>query len=94
MAQRVERYVPNVSEDTAVSVDGRSYGELLGEYFTVVAEIAQLLDEFGRPDPGADERYVRLREKKEALRAALTDGALDRETTDVSSVLEDALSER
>lgn len=83
-----------MSEDAATAADDRSYGELLGDYFTVVAEIAPLLDEFGRPDHDRYESYARLRARKEALSAALTDEAPDHDTTDVEAILDEALGER
>ena len=78
-----------MSED---AIDDRSYGELLGDYFTVVSEIAPMLDEFGRPERDQYEEYTRLKERKEALQSALTEATTDHETTDVEAVLDEALS--
>lgn len=82
-----------MSEDVATIVDDRSYGELLGDYFTVVSEIGSMHDEFGRPDRDQYETYARLRAQKEALQTALTEETPDHETTDVEAVLDEALSD-
>lgn len=83
-----------MSEDAAIAVDDRSYGELLGEYFTVVAEIAPMLGEFGQPERDQHEEYARLRARKEALQSALAEEAPDHEATDVEAVLDEALSDQ
>lgn len=82
-----------MSKDAATTEGDRTYGELLGEYFTLVSEIAPLLDEFGHPENGQYETYVRLREEKDELRAALTDETPDHETTDIETILDEAFAE-
>ena len=82
-----------MSEDAATPVDDRSYGELLGEYISVVSEIGPLLDEFGRPERDQYEAYARLRARKEALQSALTEEPPDHGPTDVGAVLDEVRSD-
>lgn len=71
-----------------------SYGELLGEYFTVVAEIAPILDEFGRPQPEHHPEYSQLRARKHELHEALEQATPDHETTEIKAILDEAFSDR
>lgn len=69
--------------------DDPSYGTLLGEYLSVVAEMETLLDETGRPAPEAREEHARLRAEKEELRGALQATTLE-SRSEVRAVLEEA----
>lgn len=82
-----------MSEATRTEDDDGSYGELLGEYFSVAADIAPLLDELGRPEPDHREEYDRLRVRKLTLRSALDDEAPDHEGSEIEAVLDEALSD-
>lgn len=71
-----------------------SYGELLGEYFAVVAEIAPILDEFGRPEVEHCSEYRRLRTRKIELHEALERVTSDHETTEIRAIFDEAFSDR
>lgn len=71
-----------------------SYGELLGEYFTVVNEISRLLDSFGRPKPEHETRYRVLRKEKRQLRKKLERLEPDTEASDIKLTLDDAFEQR
>lgn len=73
------------------SLDDASYGELLGEYITVVAEVGRTLDEFGRPREEDRQRYERLRERKSELRDHLEEAERDESPDDYRAILENAL---
>ena len=71
----------------------RSYGELLGEYFAVVSDIAPMLDEFGRPEPEYLIEYSQLKTRKVNLQEVLERKAPDHEKTEIESILDDAFSD-
>lgn len=81
-----------MSSDTPYEVEGGSYGELLGEYFEVAAEISRLLDDFGRPRVEERAQYDELRERKRALREQLAEVEDDQSPGDIESILDRALS--
>lgn len=68
-----------------------NYGELLGEYFTVVNEISRRLDASGRPKPGYGEEYAALREQKTQLLEELERAKPDYADSDIKTILDDAL---
>ena len=82
-----------MSEGAQRSEFDRSYGELLGEYFAVVSEIAPMLDEFGRPEPKYRLEYSQLKTRKVRLQNALERKVPDYEKTDFESILDDAFSD-
>lgn len=71
-----------------------SYGEVLGEYFTVVNEISRLLDSFGRPKPEHETRYRLLRKEKRQLRQELERLEPDGEESAIKSTLDDVFEQR
>lgn len=81
-----------MSAEPSLETDDASYGELLGEYLSVVAEVARTLDEFGRPRAEAMEEYGRLRARKAALRERLAAAERDEAPTEYESLLDDAFS--
>lgn len=80
---------PRETGSSGETPEDRTYGELLGEYFSVANELASLLDEHGRPAPGADEKHARLRAEKDALRRELAQAGAE-EQDDIKQTLEDA----
>lgn len=81
-----------MSPDAPYDDERESYGELLGEYFEVAAEISQLLDDFGRPRPEATREYDELRARKRELRERLAEVEDDHSHGDVEAILDRALS--
>lgn len=79
-----------MATERAADTDDASYGELLGEYFSVVADVGRLLDEFGRPRAEETERYDRLRARKAALRARLADAEPEEDRVDYRALLDEA----
>lgn len=75
-----------------MATDDEPYGEVLGQYFEVAAEISRLLDETGNPKESCVERYEALRERKEALRRRLERIEARQDPTDIESILDQALS--
>lgn len=73
-------------------VDG-SYGELLGQYFSVAAEIAPMLDGFGRPDPEYWLEYSQLSTRRASIRESLRREASDIEQSEIEAILDDAFSD-
>jgi len=82
-----------MSDEPGTAVDDGSYDELLGEYFDVVSEIAPLLNPLGIPKPGTEERYTKLRGRKEEIQEALEERSRAHETTDIESTLAAALAD-
>ena len=80
-----------MAEDPNINADEYSYGELLGEYFTVAAEIAALEDKHGQTDLRQSEDYDRLRGRKARLQAALDEKTANHKTTEIESILDEAL---
>lgn len=70
-----------------------SYGELLGEYFDVVNEIAPMLDASGRPDPERYPEYARLRQQKTRLLTGLERAAPEFEETEIQPILDEAFED-
>lgn len=81
-----------MSSDSPYEVEDVTYGELLGAYFEVAAEISGLLDDFGRPRPEERSRYEELRARKREIRAALDDVEDDQTATNIRTILDRALS--
>ena len=77
---------------TTPSPDG-SYGELLGQYFTVATDIAPMLDGAGGCEPRHGDEYESLRARMDELRAAIEREAPDHETTEIEAALDAAFSD-
>lgn len=81
-----------MSLDPASKTDDRSYGEVLGEYFSVAAAISRTLDEFGRPRESQRAEYEHWCARKRELRSLLAEMEQDSSRSEIEEQLERAFS--
>lgn len=68
----------------------KSYGQLLGEYFSIVSTIAQMETELGPERLEGNEPFLQLLERREEVREQLDATAESKVDSDIQELLDEA----
>lgn len=75
-------------------VETKSYGQLLGEYFTIASTIGELESRHDPAELDDHERYQRLIQERQALQRQLDEVSQSRSNSEIKDVLDEAFSSR